>query len=324
MGQVTSYSYDTNNNLIRVSYPDATAKLYHYENTSFVNALTGMSYVDAAGGVSRYSTYAYDSNGKASLTQHADVGVGPQEKFSLRYDSATQTTVTDAAGTQEVMTFSTILGVKNLITRLNMGDGEALSQVFDANNNLTCKQDDEGHVTTYTYNATNQRLSMTAGLSGSCAAPQTTAATRTTTYRYLAATLDLPTQIQRPSVASGQVQTTTLQYTDSAHPLLPTAITQSGFTVSGSAVSRTVELAYNSTGQVHRIDGPRADVNDITTLEYYICTSGGACGQLKKITNTLGQVTTFDNYDANGRLLQSTDPNRVVMTYEPMSRSRKV
>jgi len=94
-----TYLYDTARNLSRVNYPDGTAKLYHYENTSFPHHLTGISQVDAAGTATRYATYAYDASGRAISTEHA----GGQEKFTLRYDSATQTTVTDAVGNQEVM-----------------------------------------------------------------------------------------------------------------------------------------------------------------------------------------------------------------------------
>lgn len=45
-GQIIQYSYiagDGQQNLTRVDYPDGTAKLYHYENTSFLHHLTGIS-----------------------------------------------------------------------------------------------------------------------------------------------------------------------------------------------------------------------------------------------------------------------------------------
>src|SRR3989344_112559 len=94
--EVIRYSYDANKNLIQVTYPDNTAKLYHYEDTTFLNHLTGISYVDSAGVTTRYSTYAYDTSGKAITTQRAQTDNGaPQEKFTLAYDSDTQTTVTD-------------------------------------------------------------------------------------------------------------------------------------------------------------------------------------------------------------------------------------
>jgi len=313
-GKVTSYGYDANKNLTQVTFPDGTGKLYHYENTSFLHHLTGISYVSASGTVTRYATYAYDTNGLAISTEHAS----GQEKATLAYDSATQTTVTDGVGTKKIFTFAPNLGVKNLTALLNLADGKVLNQTFDANNNLTCKQDEEGHVTTWTYNATNQKTAETRGQGGNCSAPVPTSATRTTTYQYLSSTLDLPTRIETPSVAAGNFKTVTISYSGN----LPSSITQSGFTPSGTAVSRTVSLGYNANGQVTSIDGPRADVADVTTLAYNNCTTGGGCGQLQRVTNALGHVTTYDSYDANGRLLQMTDPNgvRTVYTYDPRGR----
>ena len=311
---VYQYAYDANNNLARVDFPNGTAKLYHYENTAFPNHLTGISNVEANSATTRLSTYVYDTTGKAISTEHA----GGQEKFTLAYDSAIQTTVTDAVGTREVMTFAANLGVKNLVSNVNLADGKMLAQTFDPNNNLTCKQDEEGHVTTWTYNTTNQKTAETRGQSGSCAAPVPTSATRTTTYQYLSSTLDLPTLIQSPSVYVGSFKTVTIGYSGN----LPATITQSGYTPTGAVVARTVTLGYNASGQVTSIDGPRADVADVTTLAYNNCTTGGGCGQLQRVTNALGQITSYDSYDANGRLLQLTDPNGVktVYTYDPRGR----
>ncbi|MBI3545041.1 MAG: RHS repeat protein, partial [Gammaproteobacteria bacterium] len=189
--KVISYTYDPNNNLVRVDYPDATAKLYHYENTSFLNNLTGISNVDALGATTRYSTYAYDVNGKAILTQHAVTTNGaPQEKFTLAYDvpAANQTTVTDPLNMSDVLTFSTNLGVKNLVNKVNQSD---------LSNPAACNVGGTGRVTT---------------------------------YEYLSPTLDLVRFIRRPSVAVGQTFETELVYADTSHPNLPTQIIQRGFT----------------------------------------------------------------------------------------------
>ncbi len=314
-----NYAYDANR-LVRVDYPDGTARIYHYSNSGALpHLLTGISNVNTAGAASRYATYEYDGSGRAILTQHADVGFGgPQEKFTFTYDSDSQTTVTDAVGTKEVLIFHTNLGVRNLYQKTNSADGKVLNQIFDANNNLTCKKDEENRVTTWTYNATNQKLSQTEGQGGTCNAPAATAATRTTTYQYLSPTLSLPTLVETPSVYAGSKKRVTIGYSGN----LPTTITQSGFTPTGAAVSRTATMTYNARGQVTAIDGPRADVADVTTLAYNDCATGGGCGQLQRVTNALGHVTTYDSYDAAGRLLQMTDPNgvRTIYTYDPRGR----
>ena len=97
-GQIIRYNY-TNNNLTRVDYPDGTAKLYHYEDTlSRITSPASLTST-ALGRYTRYSTYAYDTTGKAIRTEHAQTDNGfAQERFTLNYDSATQTTVTDAVG----------------------------------------------------------------------------------------------------------------------------------------------------------------------------------------------------------------------------------
>jgi RHS repeat-associated protein len=317
--ETITYAYDDDlvapqGNLVRVNYPDGTATLYHYANSRFANQLTGISHVGTSGETTVFATFAYDTSGRAISTEHA----GGAERFTLQYDSPTQTTVRDAANTTEIMTFATTLGVKSLVSNVNQGDSKTLQQTFDAQNNLTCKKDPDGRVTRYGYNLTNQRTSMTEGLAGDCANPQTTAATRTTTYQYLSAILNLPTLIESPSVSTGASKRTTITYTGN----LPATITQSGYTPMGAAVSRSVTLGYNSFGQVTSINGPRTDVDDVTALTYNECTSGGGCGQLRSLTNAAGHVTTFDSYDAAGRLLQMTDPNGLVTTYQYDPRGR--
>ena len=86
--------------------------------------------------------------------------------------------------------------------------------------------------------------------------------------------------------------------------------------VETNPVSRSSSFTYNANGQVLTIDGPRTDVNDITTFEY------DAQGNRSKTINALGQETLFTSYDASGRLLSMTDPNGIVtnLTYDPRGR----
>ncbi|MFL6621742.1 MAG: DUF6531 domain-containing protein, partial [Sulfurifustis sp.] len=317
-GNTYTYSYDGNNNLTQVTYPDGAAKLYHYENTDFPHALTGISYKEPGGNPVRYATYSYDANGKAIVTEHA----GGVQHFGFSYDSDTQTTVSDAINTQEVMTFSSNLGIKNLVSNVNSSDGKALIQTFDASNNLSCRHDEEGRVTTYLYNSTNQLTSKTEGLTGSCASPVATTATRTMTYQYLPTIADLPTVITYPSVFPGQSKRVTLAYDDTGHPFLPTAITLSGYTPSGAPVSRAVALTYTSAGQVATINGARTDVSDLTTFTYNNCTSGGSCGRPTSVKDALNHITNFNTYDAAGRLTQMTDPNALKTNYTYDTRGR--
>src|SRR5216684_1118536 len=62
------------------------------------------------------------------------------------------------------------------------------------------------------------------------------------------------------------------------------------------------------------------------TMAYYTCTTGAECGQLKSATNTAGHTTTYDLYDANGRVTQQTDTNgtQTQYSYDPRGRVKTV
>lgn len=293
-GQVFTYTYDANDNLTGVTYPDGTGRTYHYEDTRFPHHLTG---VTDENGV-RFASYAYDEAGRAISTEHAPTEDGtPQERYGFAYDSDVQTTVTDPLGRTEALVFETILGVKLLTRDTHSSDGLSLIQEFDAQGNVVLRTDETGRSTRYAYNPSNQRTSMTEA--------DGTAEARTTTYEYLSAERDLPTVVRHPSVFPGGERVTEIAYEN----LLPVRVTVQGFTPDGTPVARSTAYTYTEHGQLAQVDGPRTDVSDLTTFAYHECATGGACGQLRQVTNALGHVTTYEAYDAHGRLTRMTDPN---------------
>ena len=307
-GGIISYSFDAAGNLITVTYADGSARHYHYEDATHIHALTGIT--DANG--AHYATYGYNSDGKAILTEHAVTtnGIG-QEHFSLNYDSTTQTTITNAAGDAEQITFSENLGVRNLTSRVFTADGKGITQTFDANNNLISRTDAEGNTTAYTYNAFNQRTSMTEALG--------TPEARTTTYTYLSDDLDLLVTVTRDGVTGSQTHVTTTAYDAALNPI---SIIQTGFDASGASVSRQTQFGYDAEGRLINIDGPRSDVNDVTTFTYYDCTTGDECGQLATITNALDQTTHYTSYNPHGQVTSLTDSNGIItnLTYDARQR----
>ncbi len=217
---------------------------------------------------------------------------------------AASTLVTDAVGTQELWEFEDVLGVQRLTSKINQVDGKGVTQTWDANGNMLTRTDSEGRVTSYTYNTTNQRLTMTEAVG----TPQE----RLTSYEYINAEVDLVTRTSSPSIFAGNFKEVINTYDNN---LNITSVRISGFDALGGPVSRESLFEYDSFGKVTRIDGPRTDISDVTVLEYYNCNSGAECGQLRKVTNAAGHVSSYDSYDAVSRLTQSTDANGVVTSY---------
>lgn len=221
------------------------------------------------------------------------------------YAQTSTTVVTDAIGEKWLYEFEENLGIRNLVRKQALSDKKQVTQEYDQDNNLIRKVDTEGHVTTHTYNQYNQRVSTTVAVG----TPQE----RTATYEYMSPELNLLASIEEESVFGGLKKKTLRQYDEQLN--LATETT-SGFDVYGNPISRRMLYRYNNYGQITQIDGPRIDVDDSTVFEYYDCSSGFECGQLASTTNAMGHQTTFDAYDANGRLLRKTDANGLIITYD--------
>jgi YD repeat-containing protein len=89
-----------------------------------------------------------------------------------------------------------------------------------------------------------------------------------------------------------------------------------------TSVSRTWTYTYDSYGRRLTAKGPRTDVSSTTTYAYYTCTTGYQCGQLYTVTDPVGNITTYNTYNAHGQPLTITDPNGVVTTLTYDARKR--
>lgn len=109
-----------------------------------------------------------------------------------------------------------------------------------------------------------------------------------------------------------------------------------GFGAPLTGASRTWSYTYDPvTRQVTQVNGPRTGV-DITNYAYFqnvptppdcqttlpTSSSAGCRGQLKSVTNAMGHVTTFNEYNGHGLPLKITDPNGLVtlLTYDARQR----
>jgi RHS repeat-associated protein len=286
-GQPIIFAYDTQRNISQVTYPGGATRIYHYENTSFPNHLTGIT--DESG--IRFATYGYDTTGRAISTELA----GGVNLHTLDYQT-NSTVVTNPSGALTTYSFTTTNLARQITSRSVAGLTTSYTipaASTDFQRRATEQTDPAGTITKFAYNQNHLTSKIEAF---------GTPRARTTSYLYRSADEDLPTQVDEPG------RRTTITY-DSYANVLTRTITD--LTVTPNE-SRTWTYTYNSYGQVLTEDGPRTDVSDVTTYTYYTCTTGAQCGKLNTIENALGHVTTYNAYNAHGQPTQITDPNGLV------------
>ena len=289
---VISYSYGSHSNLEYVRYPGNKYREYLYEDPDLPHHLTGIEDENN----DRYATWQYDDAGRAIVSRR----YGGKQRVDFAYNTNGTTTLTLANGSTRTYDFSVQQGARKLesltgVPCTSCPDGDIQSRTYDANGYVGEATDWNGNVTKTARNAR--------GLVTTLTEAKGTTEQRVTAYEWHPS-FRLPTKVTTPRNVTDYVYDTDGN---------PTSIT-----VSGGGKTRVWAFTYNTHGQMLTIDGPRTDVSDVTTLAYYTCTTGAECGQLQSITNALSQVTSFDSYDASGRVTQMTDPNglQTSLTYD--------
>jgi RHS repeat-associated protein len=325
-GLTFGYANDSRGLLQAVLYPDLQARTYIYDDPARVWLLTGI--VDE--NLSRYSTYAYDYLGRAISTSHAGA-----DSFSVSYGSLSisgmSASATDAFGINHGGSFTNQNGVLKFTSGyVNQAAGSDVYTLhYDANGNVSDRRgfllSDNQYLpqTTYAYDlARNLETSRTEGLKTAGFSSISTTATRTITTQWHP-TLREPTEITVYSgaTATGTPKRRTSFTHDSAGNVLTRTVTDTTVT---PTVSRTWTYTYNPFGKVLTEDGPRTDVTDITTYTYYNCATGFECGQLETVTNALGQVVTYNSYNAHGQPTLMTDANGLATSIAYDARQRVI
>jgi len=297
-GNTIQYGYGGNGELISVTNQDNTFRQYHYEDPSFPYHLTGIT--DENG--DRFSTFTFDATGRTITTEHA----GGFERLELEY-LPTQTVVTDAAGTQRTFQFTTDTTKLRKLTALVESDATTtvISPTFtsDWQRRPTQVIDPNGVVTEFSYD----QFHVTQIIEAKGSPDE-----RVTNFEYQSNNSNLVSSETTASVFTGMQRSVV---TDFGGDNLQDSVTISGFTPDGIPIQRTIVTTYSPQGQIVSIDGPRTDIADVTTFDYYDCETGARCGQLESMTNAVGHVTTFDTYDDHGRVLQMTDPNGLASSF---------
>jgi RHS repeat-associated protein len=343
-GQVTSYTYTFGSNpeLVSRTAPSSATRTYVYNETAYTSgasqphALTGI--VDENS--QRYATFGYDSSGRAISTQHA----GGVNLTSIVYNFGTSVTATDALGKATTYNLATLYNVvkPTSVTQSCSGcTSVSGSTSYDTAGYLQSKTDFNGQITKYTYDDTR-------GLETQRIEAYGTASARTINTAWNA-NFRVPDSRNVVNASSVTESLTKWAYNTRGQVLsrceIDPAVSGASSYTCGSLSSaplgvRQTSYAYCEqagvtagtcplVGLVLSVDGARIDVSDVTTYTYYqttdvsgCATLGGTChylGDLYRVTNALGQVTTYVSYDKNGRVTRMQDANGTLtdMTYHP-------
>ena len=305
-GRTWTYRYEILGRLAYVDNPDGTTREYHYEDLRHAYALTGITTENGQ----RFSYYEYDDQGLATASYHA----GDANRVDIQYDANGDRIVLDPLGNATL--YQTRMENKRGLLEgisgpvCSQGCGLTDSQYsYDTDLNVTSKTI-YGVTTQYGNYDSKGQPAYTIQAVG-------TAQEKRTDYEYDPGFLNKITKITEPSVYVGESRITTRSYDFNGNLLSETI---SGFDPFGQAVSRTVTNTFDGPfGQITSSDGPRTNVNDVTTYEYYpnTNTEGANRARLKALTDPSG-LRIRDNivYSATGKTLSESRPNGISVDYE--------
>jgi YD repeat-containing protein len=387
-GDVIDFEY-SGSKLSYVRWPSGERKGFLYGRPDFPYLLTGI--VDEAGAA--VTTFTYDQEGRAIGT----FGAGGVNSFSVGYafppkvvstesydrqttilrrtyswTLPTQVAVQGPLGVTSSLGTEMVLGQPRVTSQSqSAGSGCAASasaQTYDANANLTSRDDFNGNRVCYLNDLRNLEAARVEGLPGGATGTVCGTVTgegaalpvgaRKVSTQWHPFWRRLQTLVVEPSkrtayVYNGDADPTAGNAVASCAPptaLLPDGIRipvlckkieQATTDINGSqgfsgalqpgVAAREQRWTYNEYGQVLTHDGPRTDVADTTTYEYYTTTAftgadpnavGATRGDLKKVTLPVGGYTLYRLYNKVGQVLQTEDANGVVTNYTYDARQR--
>jgi RHS repeat-associated protein len=312
-----------------VYYPDATPTdlsdnpkiTYHYEDTRFRYALTGIT--DERG--IRYATWAYDTQARAIRSTHT----GGADDTTIAYDDAgNKVTVTNPLTKQTVFNYSAIQDHKRITSVDGLASANCAasntSYVYDANGFKSKETDAEGRITQYVNNSRGLPTTIYEGVDpASTSNPPTLLPEGRTTTLSWHATLNQPTQITAPRLTSALSydsagRLTNLTQTDTTSHTIP-------YSTNGQTRSWTYGYcqagdANCPVGLLKSVNGPLAGAGDTVSYSYDVN------GFISTITNEVGHVTTVVTKNASGQPTKIRDANLVDtdLTYDERNRLKTV
>ena len=321
--RVYGYTYDGNDNLTSVTYPDGRTRTYHYEegDLGLVNGLTGVTDENGA----RFATYSYreaaDAGGRSPSRPVSSTHALGADSYSISYSSTVfagwgSASVMDPRGTTRTYSFGTFAGARRAVA---IGGAPcpscgAQSTTYSANGFVESVTDWNGRRTTYLREDPYGRLDLetTRTEAAGTAVARTVKTEWHSQYR-------LPIKITEPGLETSYSWDDRGNLTAKVVKDTATNATRTWGYV--NTYSESVPGRFEK-GQLLRIEinGPRADVSDVTTYTYYPAedAEAGRRGMLATRTDALGHVTEISAYDAHGKPLRVVDPNGLVtaLTYD--------
>ena len=325
------YRYDAQRNLTEVEHA-GLVRQYHYGEPGLgkpnSHELTGITSETGE----RYATFSYDALGRVTSSR-LQSGTGEVAVTVLNYVSDTRVDVTTPTGLVKTYTIANgdyrrILAISDAggTSSFNYDGVEVINQRTARDGSVTAFGYQSGYLasvrdavgtpderkTTYVRNAANQvtRHKTEAKQGASWVAANDRSFAYDGEGRQMAAC----EHDVRVSGASTYVCGSSVN--------APTGVrqTRTSYCDAGDVTGGTCPIM----GLVKSMDGPRTDVNDLTTFTYRQaddlagCDNGGAChfkGDLWKVTDALGRVSETVRYDRMGRVARSKDINGVATDY---------
>lgn len=304
-GRTWTYTYDGYSNLTQVLDPDGVYHTYEYASPHDFTSLTGISVGRNATphAFDRVANWEYDDQLRVTSNYFTDYfgSFLKYRRFDMTYDGIGGHVVTDGNGSVTSYRTNLVNGKPFLEEAIGPGFttcGQPDSSIIrDANQNILSSTR-FGRLYEYSgYDSKGQYQFATESAG--------TPLARVREYDYDPRFVDKPTLIKEPSVASGQVKTTTIAYNGSG---MVDTTTINGFRPDGTPVSRVKRFAYGGPlGQLSQImGGPEGTLN----FTY------GANNRLSRVVDGEGVVLRDSiTYTTSGQVLSETRPNGVSLTY---------
>ncbi len=309
--RTVTYTY-SGGNLTRVDYPDSSFVTYEYTDSNDAHNLTAAR--DALNHV--IESHTYDTSDRVRHTESD----GGNYAYDLTFDSTIQTTVTNSLGRNTVYTYDSFNGLVTSSTGPGCSScgsgGTHTSLTYDRFLNLAERVDGRGiHTQWQNYDARGNPGTRIDAV-GVAGLQRTWTFTYDPTYNFLATE-----QIQSVGTCSNTNRTTTNTYNSSTGDLLTQQVTGCAGT---TPFSYTTTYTYDAHGQVKTVDGPRTDVSDITTTDYYADNDSDVNrrGRIAKVTDALSHATNYSGYDLFGNATVVVDPNTVETDFTFDARDR--